>query len=77
MGNCLFIFGGRLIANKISDNQNILNWVIGGIFAVTGVIQLWKILKKKDPVSKLDHPEEAITEFGQKIVGLDDSDKKE
>lgn len=47
IGNCVFIFGGLLIANKISNNQHILNWVIGGIFSITAIIQLWRILKKK------------------------------
>ena len=47
IGNCVFIFGGQLIAKKISSNQHIMNWVIGGIFAVTGVVQLWRIFKKK------------------------------
>lgn len=61
IGNCLFIFGGRLIASKINNNQHILNWVIGGIFALTAIIQLWKIWRKKDAVHQLEHPEE-VTE---------------
>lgn len=58
IGNCVFIFGGILIANSISNNQNILNWVIGGIFLVTGIIQIWQILRKKDTLHKMGHPEE-------------------
>src|SRR5215470_8180941 len=50
LGNCVFIYGGQLIANKISNNQHILNWVIGGIFAITAIVQLWRIFKKKDAV---------------------------
>ncbi|MBL7720804.1 MAG: LysE family transporter, partial [Chitinophagaceae bacterium] len=42
IGNCIFIFGGLLIASKINNNQHILNWVIGGIFAITALLQLWK-----------------------------------
>lgn len=57
IGNCVFIFGGRLVANKISNNQDILNWVIGSIFALTAIFQLWRILKKKDPINKMVHPE--------------------
>lgn len=57
-GNCVFVFGGLLIARKINDNQHVLNWVIGGIFALTALIQLWKILKKKDAVHDITHPEE-------------------
>jgi len=58
LGNFLFMFGGRLIADKISNNQNVLNWIIGGIFAVTALIQLYKMLNKKDVKHQLDHPEE-------------------
>ena len=68
IGNCIFIFGGLLIAQKINNNQHILNWVIGGIFAITAIIQLWRILKKKDPVHKLEHPEEDIPAFEKKLI---------
>ena len=30
IGNCVFIFGGLLIAARINNNQHILNWVVGG-----------------------------------------------
>ena len=68
IGNCVFIFGGLLIASKISNNQHILNWVIGGIFAVTAIIQLWRILKKKDPAHNLEHPEEKISDFEKNLI---------
>lgn len=58
VGNLVFIFGGKLIADKINTNQHILNWVIGGIFALTALIQLYKIIKKKDAHHDLEHPEE-------------------
>jgi threonine/homoserine/homoserine lactone efflux protein len=58
LGNCVFIFGGLLIATRLSNNQHVLNWVIGGIFAITAIIQLWRILKKKDTKHKMEHPEE-------------------
>ncbi len=53
-GNCVFIFGGLLIASRINNNQSILNWVIGGIFTVTALIQLWRMYKKKDAGHKLN-----------------------
>jgi threonine/homoserine/homoserine lactone efflux protein len=59
IGNCVFIFGGQVIADKLNHNQHILSWIVGGIFAVTAVIQLWRILRKKDPIHKMHHPEEA------------------
>ena len=74
MGNALFIFGGLLIASKINNNQHILNWVIGGIFALTAVIQLWKILRKKDAVHQMEHPDELTRHLEDHIerLGMDD-----
>jgi threonine/homoserine/homoserine lactone efflux protein len=63
LGNFVFIFGGKLIADKINANQHVLNWVIGGIFALTAIIQLWKILKKKDARHDIEHPEELTQRF--------------
>ena len=67
LGNGVFIFGGRLIADKLDRNQHILNWVIGGIFAVTALIQIWKMSRKKDIVHRIEHPEEHTEQFEEKI----------
>jgi threonine/homoserine/homoserine lactone efflux protein len=75
-GNCVFIFGGQLIANKISNNQHILNWVIGSIFAITAIVQLWRIFKKKDAVHRMEHPEEEKHGFEEKIMGMSDDETK-
>lgn len=48
MGSSVFIFGGKWMVQKLNANQHILNWVIGGIFALTAVIQFIKILRNKD-----------------------------
>jgi threonine/homoserine/homoserine lactone efflux protein len=53
-GNFVFIFGGKYLVEKLNANQNILNWVIGGIFALTAIIMFIKILLNKDAVQKLD-----------------------
>jgi threonine/homoserine/homoserine lactone efflux protein len=55
MGNFVFIFGGKWIVGKLNGNQNLLNWIIGGIFAVTAIIFLIKILLHKDGMKKLEH----------------------
>ncbi len=55
MGNCVFIFGGKWMVQRIANSQQYLNWVIGGIFTLTAIIQLWKILKHKDAVDKIRH----------------------
>lgn len=67
LGNCVFIFGGKIIADKINNNQNILNWVIGGIFTITAIIQLWKIIKNKDAHHSIEHPEEMTKKFGEQL----------
>jgi threonine/homoserine/homoserine lactone efflux protein len=51
-GNCVFIFGGKWMVQRIANSQQYLNWVIGGIFAITAIIQLIKMLLHKDAVSK-------------------------
>ena len=76
-GNFVFIFGGKLIADKINANEKILSWVIGFIFAITAVIQLWKILKNKDARHDLEHPEELTKRFGGNLEQIENRlDKK-
>ncbi|MGN6531537.1 MAG: LysE family transporter [Ginsengibacter sp.] len=54
LGNFVFIFGGKWIVGKLHGNQNLMNWIIGGIFAATAIIFLVKILMHKDAVEKID-----------------------
>ncbi len=54
LGNFVFIFGGKWIVTLLNGNQNLLNWIIGGIFTVTAVIFLIKILLHKDGLKKLE-----------------------
>jgi threonine/homoserine/homoserine lactone efflux protein len=54
IGNCVFIFGGKWLVSRIANSQQYLNWVIGVIFAITALINLYKILYKK---KKLPTPE--------------------
>jgi threonine/homoserine/homoserine lactone efflux protein len=66
-GNGVFIFGGQIAAENLNNNQHILNWVIGGIFFITAIIQLWKIYKKKDTLHRLEHPEKITHGLENKI----------
>lgn len=50
IGNCIFIFGGMLIAETINENQQILHWIIGLIFLGTAIYQLFKMWKRKEPI---------------------------
>lgn len=47
LGNCVFIFGGKVIVQKLNTNQSLLNWIIGGIFSITAIILTIKILMNK------------------------------
>ena len=57
LGNCVFIFGGLLIASRIGNNSSIINWIVGSIFAITAIIQLIRILRKKDAIHKMANSE--------------------
>lgn len=71
-GNFVFIFGGLLIASRINNNQHILNWIIGGIFALTALIQIWKMVKKKDAAHHIEHPEELHEKIGGQADKIDE-----
>lgn len=70
-GTAVFIFGGRLIANRISNNQDILYLTVGGVFTITALLQIWKMQKKKNTFRQLEHPEHS-TSNGEPVI----SDKK-
>ena len=59
--NCVFIFGGRWIVSRIANSQQYLNWVIGGVFAITALIQLYKLLLHKDAITKFRDKNKAKT----------------
>jgi len=70
LGNCIFIFGGRIVAGKLQNSHQVINWVIGGIFLVTAIIQIWKMSRKKDTKHKMKHPEEVTHGLEEKIEDL-------
>ena len=57
-GNAVFIFGGKWLVQRITNSQQYLNWVIGGIFALTALIQAIKMIRHKDAVHKFTHADE-------------------
>ena len=75
-GNCLFIFGGRLVADKLENSHQTINWIIGGIFLVTAIIQIWKMTKKKDTKHKMHHPEEVTHGLDKQIDKVASDDKE-
>lgn len=52
LGNSVFIFGGRWVVDSIQNSQAYLNWVIGGVFLLTALIQGIKMLRHRDSVSR-------------------------
>ena len=66
-GNCIFIFGGRLIADKLNAGNTIMNYIIGSVFLITAIIQIIRIRMKKDAMHKLEHPEEITAGLEEKI----------
>ncbi len=54
LGNCIFIFGGQYVASRIENNQQMLNWIIGGVFTFTALLQLYKIIRKKDTIQQIE-----------------------
>ncbi len=67
LGGILFIMGGRLMVDTLNAKQSLLNWIIGGIFVITGLIQIWRIVKNKGAVHKIEHPEEMTQKIEQQI----------
>ena len=53
IGNLVFILGGRLLVDSLNNNQHIIQYVIGTIFAITALLMLWKMIRKKDAISEL------------------------
>jgi len=66
-GNCIFIFGGMLIASSISRNQHIVSWIIGGIFLATALFQIWRMLKRKNTPAKIMLPDEMTGKMKMKL----------
>jgi threonine/homoserine/homoserine lactone efflux protein len=67
LGNCIFIFGGKLIGDRLNDNQSFMNWIIGFIFTITVIIQLIKMFRKKSVQHQIEHPEEITENYEQQV----------
>jgi threonine/homoserine/homoserine lactone efflux protein len=54
IGLALFIFGGQLFAKTLEQNTSIVSLVIGGVFTVTAIIQVIRIIKHKGIADSLE-----------------------
>lgn len=75
LANLVFIFGGKLIASKINNSQSTLNAIIGGIFAITALVQVWKMWNKKDVQHRIENPAEETKEFEEKVEEINNPEK--
>ena len=53
IGHCIFIFGGRLLVEKLNTRQDVVNLVIGIIFLVTVIMQGVRMARQKDSISTM------------------------
>jgi len=53
VGDIVFIIGGRFLVGGIGGNLHLINGLIGGIFGLTALLQLWKMVRKKDAITQL------------------------
>jgi threonine/homoserine/homoserine lactone efflux protein len=60
LGNAVFIFGGRLLVDRLNANQHVLNWFIGGIFTVTALVQLVRMLRHDDAISRMKEADKTL-----------------
>lgn len=67
LGNCVFIFGGKLIGDHLNNNQSLIQIIIGCVFALTALIQAWKMIKKKNTQHQMEHPEEITKPFEEEV----------
>jgi threonine/homoserine/homoserine lactone efflux protein len=56
VGNAIFIFGGKLLVERLNTNQQVIQYIVGSVFGITAIIQLWKMVKHKDAISTMDDP---------------------
>lgn len=62
IGNGVFIFGGRFLASRLEERQSLLQYLIAGIYALTALIQLIRMLQGKGISGKLDNRPEPSPE---------------
>ena len=47
LGFLIFIYGGNYLIGAIKTQQEIINWVIGGILLITAIIQVYRTSRPK------------------------------
>ena len=70
IGFAVFIFGGNLLVDKLNTSQDVLNWIIGGVFLITAIILFWKMMMHKDAAHKLEHPEKVTENLEDEVAKI-------
>jgi threonine/homoserine/homoserine lactone efflux protein len=53
IGFAVFIFGGKLLVDKLDAQQEAIQWILGAIFTITGIVQAFKMIRHRDGISQL------------------------
>ncbi len=48
LGEAIYMFGGEWLVKTVGANQKNINYFVAGVFLVTALIQLYRVLGKKD-----------------------------
>lgn len=67
LGNSIFIFGGQLVASAIRDNQSMVSLVIGSIFLITALWQLYKFFSNKGAAHRITHSDDETSRRGEQL----------
>lgn len=67
-GFASFIYGGNLIVQQFSSNQNIINWIVGMALLVTALVHLYK-LHSKYSLKNINTAASYTTESKQPFAG--------
>jgi threonine/homoserine/homoserine lactone efflux protein len=53
IGFAVFIFGGKLLVDKLDAQQQAIQWILGAIFTITGLVQVFKMIRHRDGISQM------------------------
>jgi threonine/homoserine/homoserine lactone efflux protein len=53
MGQSLFILGGKLLVDRLDAGQDMVHWILGATFLATGLVQSFRMYRKRDEISAL------------------------
>lgn len=67
LGNCIFIYGGQVVASTIANQQGLVSLVVGVVFLFSAGWQLYRLVRKKDAVHRLNRPQDDTSKAAAQI----------